>query len=165
MKKDPSHFRKYTEQCFLRPDLNFFLEFQEKKIFAIIFTLKMTINFFFQKNLSKKFANKSRQKNLPTKVVEKICQHKMASGCMLLAMKSMCKNTCCNEKSPEPFQEMSGTMFFKARSKIFFGILKKKLFTKIVTLKMTIKRYSFFKRTCKENLPRKLVKKIWEKKN
>ena len=48
----------------------------------------------------------------------------MASGCMLLTMKSMCKNTCCNEKRPEPFQEMSGTMFFKARSKKFFGISK-----------------------------------------
>ena len=51
----------------------------------------------------------------------------MASGCMLLTMKSMCKNTCCNEKRPEPFQEMSGTMFFKARSKNFFGISKKNL--------------------------------------
>ena len=50
----------------------------------------------------------------------------MASGCMLLAMKSICKNTCCNEKRPEPFQEMSGTMFFQARSKFSFGISKKK---------------------------------------
>ena len=51
----------------------------------------------------------------------------MASGCMLLTMKSMCQNTCCNEKRPEPIQEMSGTMFFKARSKFFFGISKKNL--------------------------------------
>ena len=51
----------------------------------------------------------------------------MASGCMLLTMKTMCQNTCCNEKRPEPIQEMSGTMFFKARSKIFFGISKKNL--------------------------------------
>ena len=50
----------------------------------------------------------------------------MASGCMLLTMETMCQNTCCNEKRPEPIQEMSGTMFFKARSKIFFGISKKK---------------------------------------
>ena len=50
----------------------------------------------------------------------------MASGCMLLTMKTMCQNTCCNEKRPEPIQEMSGTMFFKARSKFFFGISKKK---------------------------------------
>ena len=73
------------------------------------------------------FFKKTCQKNLPTKVVEKIGQHKMASGCMLLAMKSMCKNTCCNEKRPELIQEMSGRMFFKAQSKIFFGILKKKI--------------------------------------
>ena len=72
----------------------------------------MTIKKYF-------FFKKTCQKNLPTKVVEKICQHKMASGCMLLAMKSMCKNTCCNEKRPEPFQEMSGTTVFKARSKFF----------------------------------------------
>ena len=52
-------------------------------------------------------------------------QNKMASGCMLLNMKTMCQNTCCNEKRPEPIQEMSGTMFFKARSKFFFGISKK----------------------------------------
>ena len=131
MKKAPSHFRKCLEQCFLRPELNFFLEFRKKKIFTIIFTLKMTIKkyFFFQKNLSKKFANKSRQKNLPTKVVEKICQHKMASGCMLLAMKSICKNTCCNEKRPEPFQEMSGTTVFKARSKLSLEFKKKKKYS------------------------------------
>ena len=51
----------------------------------------------------------------------------MASGCMLLTMKSMRQNTCCNEKRPEPIQEMSGTMFLKARFKFFFGILKKKI--------------------------------------
>ena len=51
----------------------------------------------------------------------------MASGCMLLTMETMCQNTCCNEKRPEPIQEMSGTMFFKARSKFFFGISKKKI--------------------------------------
>ena len=54
-------------------------------------------------------------------------QNKMASGCMLLTMKSTCQNTCCNEKRPEPIQEMSGTMFFKARSNFFFGISKKKI--------------------------------------
>ena len=63
----------------------------------------------------------------------------MVSGCMLLTMKTICRNTCCNEKRPEPIQEMSGTMFFKARSNLFFGISKKDLFTKFVTLKMTIK--------------------------
>jgi hypothetical protein len=50
----------------------------------------------------------------------------MASGCMLLTMKSMCQNTCFNEKKRhELIQETSGTMFFKAQSKIFFGISKK----------------------------------------
>jgi hypothetical protein len=52
-------------------------------------------------------------------------QNKMASGCMLLNMKSMCQNTCFKEKRPKLIQETSGTMFFKARSKIFFGISKK----------------------------------------
>ena len=84
----------------------------------------------------------------------------MASGCMLLTMKTMCQNTCCNEKRPEPIQEMSGTMFFKARSKFFFGISKKKLFTIFVTLKMTIKKYFFQKKTCQKNLPTKFVEKI-----
>ena len=93
MKKDPSQFRKCPEQCFLRPDLNFFLEFQKKNLFTIFVTLKMTIKkYFFQK--------KTCQKNLPTKFVEKICQLKMASGCMLLTMKSRCRNTFCNEKRP-----------------------------------------------------------------
>ena len=53
-------------------------------------------------------------------------QNKMASRCMLLTMKSMCQNTCFTEKRPELTQETSGTMFFKARSKFFFGISKKK---------------------------------------
>ena len=83
----------------------------------------------------------------------------MASGCMLLTMKSMCKNTCCNEKRPEPFQEMSGTMVFKARSKFFFGILKKKIFAMIFTLQMTIKKYFFFKKTRQKNLPTKVIEK------
>ena len=105
MKKDPSQFRKCPEQCFLRPDLNFFLEFQKKNLFTIFVTLKMTIKkYFFQK--------KTCQKNLPTKFVEKICQLKMASGCMLLTMKSRCRNTFFNEKRPELVQEMSGTMIF-----------------------------------------------------
>ena len=105
MKKDPSQFRKCPEQCFLRPDLNFFLEFQKKKLFTIFVTLKMNIEkYFFQK--------KTCQKNLPTKFVEKICQLKMASGCMPLTMKSRCRNTFFNEKRPELVQEMSGTMIF-----------------------------------------------------
>ena len=45
-------------------------------------------------------------------------QNKMASGCMLLNMKFICQNTCFNEKRPELIQETSGTMFFKAQSKI-----------------------------------------------
>ena len=69
MKKDPSQFRKYLEQCFLRPDLNFFLEFQKKISFTSFVTLKMTIKkYFFQK--------KTCQKNLPTKLVNKICERK-----------------------------------------------------------------------------------------
>ena len=42
---------------------------------------------------------------------------------------TMCQSTCCNEKRPEPVQEMSGTTFFKARSKFFFGISKKKIYS------------------------------------
>ena len=75
---------------------------------------------------------------------------------MLLTMKTMCQNTCCNEKRPEPIQEMSGTMFFKARSKFFFGISKKKSFTIFVTLKMNIKKYFFQKK----NLSKKFANKI-----
>ena len=48
---------------------------------------------------------------------------------MLLTMKSVCQITCCFEKRPEPSQETSGTMFFKARSKFFFGISNFFLFT------------------------------------
>ena len=51
-------------------------------------------------------------------------QNKMVSGYMLLTMKTMCQSTWYNEKRPEPIQEMSRTMFFKARSKVFFGISK-----------------------------------------
>ena len=55
MKKDPSCFRKHPEQCFLRPDLKFFLEFQKKFWFAISVNLKMTIqNYFFVKKVCKK---------------------------------------------------------------------------------------------------------------
>ena len=36
----------------------------------------------------------------------------------------MGQNTCLYEKRPELLQETSGTMFFKARSKFFFGISK-----------------------------------------
>ena len=54
-KKDPSCFRKHPEQWFLRPDLNFFLEFQKKFWFALSLTLKMTIqNYFFVKKVCKK---------------------------------------------------------------------------------------------------------------
>ena len=44
---------------------------------------------------------------------------------MLPSMKSMWQNICLFEKRPELLQQTSGTMFFKARSKIFFGISKK----------------------------------------
>ena len=55
MKKDPSCFRKHPEQCFLRPDLKFFFEFQKKFWFAISVNLKMTIqNYFFVKKVCKK---------------------------------------------------------------------------------------------------------------
>ena len=112
MKKDPSQFRKCPEQCFLRPDLKFFLEFRKKKLFTIIGTLKMTTKKYF-------FFEKTCQKNLPTKFVEKICQLKMASRCMLLTMKSRCQNICFNEKRPELAQETSRTMVFKAISRKF----------------------------------------------
>ena len=118
MKKDPSQFRKCPEQCFLRPDLNFFLEFQKKNHSPFFVTLKMNIKkYFFQKNTC--------QKNLPTKFVEKICQHTMASRCMLLTVKSRCQNTCFNEKRPELVQETSRTMVFKARSNFFWNFEKK----------------------------------------
>ena len=55
MKKDPSCFRKHLEQCFLRPDLNLFLEFQKNFCFTISVTLKMTVqNYFFVKKVCKK---------------------------------------------------------------------------------------------------------------
>ena len=44
---------------------------------------------------------------------------------MLLSMESIGQNTCLYEKRPELLQETSGTMFFKARSHIFFVISKK----------------------------------------
>ena len=68
MKKDPSQFRKCPEQCFLRPNLNFFLEFQKKILFTIFVTLKMTIKKYLKKkkNSSKKFADKIRRENLST---------------------------------------------------------------------------------------------------
>ena len=47
MKNDPSQFRKQPEQCFLGPDLKNVWEFRKKKIFGIIFTLKMTIKKYF----------------------------------------------------------------------------------------------------------------------
>ena len=110
--KRPEAIIECPEQCFLRPDLKFFLEFQKKKSFTIFVTLKMNIEkYFFQK--------KTCQKNLPTKFVEKICQHKMASRCMPLTMKSRCQNTCFNEKRPELAQETSRTMVFKAISRNF----------------------------------------------
>ena len=49
-------------------------------------------------------------------------------GYMLLSMESIGQNTCLYEKRPELLQETSGTMFFKARSQIFFGISKIFLF-------------------------------------
>ena len=49
----------------------------------------------------------------------------MASEWMQLTMKSMCQNTCFNEKRLKLIQEISQTMFFKAWSKKFSGISKK----------------------------------------
>ena len=46
---------------------------------------------------------------------------------MLLTIESMGQNTYLYEKRPKLLQETSGTMFFKARSKNFFGISKKNL--------------------------------------
>ena len=57
-------------------------------------------------------------------------------------------------------------MVFKARKPDLkkIGILKKKLFTKIVTLKMIIQKYFFFvKKTCQRNLPTKLMEKSCKK--
>ena len=70
----------------------------------------------------------------------------------------MCQITCLFEKRPELFQEMSGTMFFKARFKIFFGISKKKKLLAIsVTLKMTIKKYFFVEKNLVKKTPIKFV--------
>ena len=87
MKKDPSCFRKHPEQCFLRPDLKFFLEFQKKFWFAISVNLKMTIqNYFFVKKVCKKQS--------PIKFVGNFCHEKSTSGHILMSMKSMWKNIC-----------------------------------------------------------------------
>ena len=69
MKKDPSCFRKHPEQCFLRPDLKFFLEFQKKFWLAKSVNLKMTIqNYFFVKKVCRK---KSKIKNVGNLVTRK----------------------------------------------------------------------------------------------
>ena len=65
MKKDPSYFRKYPEQWFFRPDLNFFLDFEKKNIHRNHYPQNNHWKIFFsKKNLSKKFANKIGKKNL-----------------------------------------------------------------------------------------------------
>ena len=74
---------------------------------------------------------------------QRVGPNKMASGCILLTMKSMHKNTCFTEKRPKPFQETSGSMFSKARTKFFLGISKKKIFTISIIFKMTIQNYLF----------------------
>ena len=152
MEKDPGYFRKHPEQHFLRPDSKFFLEFLKKIFFAIIVTFKMTIKNYF-------FVKKTCQKNLPAKFVDNFFQIRMASRCMLSTMKSMCHNICFNEKRPGLLQETSGTMFFKAQFKNFFGISKFFLFTIFVTFKMTLQNYFFVKKTCQKNFPAKLAKK------
>ena len=40
LEKDPSQVRKSPELCFLRPNLNFFLEFWKKNLFTIIVTFQ-----------------------------------------------------------------------------------------------------------------------------
>ena len=58
----------------------------------------------------------------------------------------------------------SGTMFFKARSQFFFGISKKKLFTIIVTFKMTIEKYLKKKKNLSKKFANKIGKKnLWKK--
>ena len=118
LKKDPSCFSKHPEQCFLRPNLNFFLEFHKIIWFAISITLKMTIqNYFFVKKVCKKKS--------PIKFFENVLSKKGTSEHMLLIMKSMWKNTCLFEKRSELLQETSGTMFFMARYNFFSEFLKK----------------------------------------
>ena len=118
LKKDPSCFRKHPEQCFLRPDLKFFLEFQKKNLFTISVTLKMTIqNYFFFKKLCKK--------NSPVKFVIFFCQHKRAQGWMLLSMKSMWQNICLFEKRPELLEETWGKCFIRPDINFFWNFWKK----------------------------------------
>ena len=68
----------------------------------------------------------------------------------------MCKNTCFTEKRPELFQETTGTMFLKARTKFFFGISKKKF--------IHHKRYPQDDHTklffCKKKFVKKIANKI-----
>ena len=118
LKKDPSCFRKCPEQCFLRPDLKFFFEFQKKNLFAISVTLKMTIKKYF-------FVKKKLRKKTPIKFVENFCQNKRASGWRLITMKSMCQNTCFLEKRPELFQETWGKCFIRPNNNFFWKFWKK----------------------------------------
>ena len=80
----------------------------------------------------------------------------MVSGCMLLTMKSMCQNICFNEKRPEPIQETSRTIFFKARPKFFLGISKKK-FILHNRYPQNDHQKIFF---CKKNFSKKFANKI-----
>ena len=84
----------------------------------------------------------------------------MGSGCMLLTMKSMYHNTCFNEKRPGLLQETSGTMFFKARPKKFFGISKKNFIHHNCYPQDDHSKLFF----CKKNLSKKFANKIGKKK-
>ena len=88
----------------------------------------------------------------------------MASGCMLLTMKTMCQNTCCIEKRPEPIQELSGIMFFKARSNFFFWNFKKKFVSPQALpsrwpYKIIFWSKKFGKKSCQSNSQKNFVKK------
>ena len=59
--------------------------------------------------------------------MEIFCHEKSTSGHILMHMKSRCKNTSLFEKRPELLQQTTGTMYFKAWYKFFFGIFEKNL--------------------------------------
>ena len=61
-------------------------------------------------------------------------------------------------KRPELLQEMTGTMFFKARSQNFFEIFKKNFFRHMRHPQHDqAKLFFFVKKVCKKSLPIKFV--------
>ena len=158
MKKDPSCFRKHLEQCFLRPDLKNFLEFQKNFWFAISLNLKMTIqNYFFVKNVCKKKS--------PIKFVGNFLTQK--------------EHIRAHPNEYEIYVEKYFLVWKKTRvatannrNNVLWGlikkiseILKKIQFATNIALKVTIQNYFFVKKVCQKNLTTEMVKKVVKIKN